>query len=66
MTMVFRFEPDRGVPRGGAAVPAQHKQAETHELGAGMRIVASPWEGIYLEQAYSFLSGSPERKCLSS
>jgi hypothetical protein len=56
----FRFQPDHMVQAARTAAPPQRRQAEAHALGSVMRIVSSPWEGIYLEQANSFLSGCPE------
>ena len=61
MTVVFRLEQNTGQYR----VEAQYR-AEAQPLGSGMRIVSSPWEGIYLEQAYSFLSAQTEGTLLRS
>lgn len=59
MTLVFRAEPHVMQTDRTGNVP-RRDQAEAQALGSGMKIVCSPWEGIYLEQAYSFMPGRPE------
>ena len=62
MTIVFRPEKMHSVVRADRTVRAQpHDQVEPQALGSGMNIVCSPWEGIYLEQAYSFMPENPNR-----
>jgi hypothetical protein len=59
MTIVFRPEPHVMLP-DRTATALRRDQAQAQTLGSGMKIVCSPWEGIYLEQAYSFMPGRPE------
>lgn len=63
MTLVFRSEPHIAVQPGRIGRVLEHDQVQAQALGSGMNIVCSPWEGIYLEQAYSFMSESERAEC---